>query len=140
MKKYIFLPLMCLMLMSSTCENDNNRHFEITFKNQSDSSVDLAERGTYDGRCALIPITVIEKNSVFQWRPFNASIERELGNSGILELFFVNNRQPQGFYDCDSIPIKNDILRHYQLTLKDLQRMNFTVTYTSTSSEQLAEL
>jgi len=117
--------------MSSTCENSNNRHYHITVQNQSDSDLDICSRAIipFENLCALTPIAVVEKNSTFEWQPFNFSIERELREGGVLELFFVNNHQPQGFYDCDSIFIKNDILRHYRLTLEDLRRMNFTITY-----------
>jgi len=34
-----------------------------------------------------------------------------------------------GFYDCDSIPIKNKVLKHYELTLDDLKKANFTIVY-----------
>ena len=135
MKKYMFIPLMYLVLMSSTCNNENNKHFYVTIQNQSDNDVDMCSLFTnIESQCTLIPLSVIEKNSVFEWQPFpRYSIEQGLSGkwgSGILEFYLVNNRQPQGgFYDCDSIPIKNDILKHYKLTLADLQQMNWTVVY-----------
>jgi len=133
MKKIMLIPLVLvsLVLLASACRDDG--HYFITFKNLSDNDVDLCNKAThFDGiytKCALIKFHTLEKNSIFEWQPFRFSIERELGGSRELELFFVNNRQPQGFYDCDSIFIKNDVLKHLRLTLEDLQRMNFTITF-----------
>lgn len=66
------------------------------------------------------------------YRPFNGKIEKELGKSGVLEFYLVNPshyNEANVFYDCDSISIKNDILMHYKLTLKDLESMNWEVVY-----------
>jgi hypothetical protein len=120
--------------MSSTCQNGNDSHFYITIKNQSDKDMILAYTSHYKGMCALSRKEIIEKNSVFEYRPYNWSIERVLGRGSetVLELYFVNPdkfNEPADLYDCDSIPIKNDILRHYKLTLEDLERSNFTITY-----------
>ncbi len=131
MKKYIFIPLMCL-LMSSTCKKDNN-HFYITIQNQSDNDVYLCGLATnFEGKCTLHRFSIIEKNSTLEYCPFNNSIEKSLRGGGVLEFYLVNPNHYNAhnvFYDCDSIPIKNDILKHYQLTLEDLQQMNWTVEY-----------
>ena len=133
MKKYIFIPLMCLVLMSSTCQNDDKNHFYITLKNQSDNDIYLCLPFTnFEDKCTLSRGGILEKNSIFEWQPYNFSIERSLRGGGVLEFYFVNPNhynEHNVFYDCDSIPIKNDILRHYRLTLEDLQRMNWTVIY-----------
>jgi len=133
MKKYMFIPLLCL-LMSSTCQNEDKNHFYITIKNRSNNDVYLARTGYYKGKCSLGIMEILEKNSVFEYRPYNWSIERVLGRGSetVLELYFVNPdkfNEPADLYDCDSIPIKNDILRHYQLTLEDLRRMNWTIVF-----------
>jgi len=134
MKKYMLIPLICLMLMSSTCED--NDHYYITFENLTDYDIYLCTRGTtsFDGihiKCNLGRFHTLEKNSTFKWSPFNISIEREMGRNSVLEFYCVNPdmyNEPSP-YDCDSIPIKNDILMHYELTLKDLQRMNWRIVY-----------
>jgi hypothetical protein len=122
--------------MSSTCQNEDESHFYITVKNQSDSDVYLARKGIYPyyEKCFMDTITNLTKHSSFEFQPYNISIERVLGRGSktVLELYFVNPNhfnKPDEFYDCDSIPIKNDILRHYKLTLEDLQRMNWRITY-----------
>jgi hypothetical protein len=137
MKKYMFMPLICLALMSSTCQkDDDDSHFYITIKNQSDSDVYICLLFTnFEGGCSLDNgDSALEKNSVLEFHPYNFSIERELGSGSksVLELYFVNPNQynEQGiFYDCDSIPVKNDVLKHYRLTLEDLKQCNFTITY-----------
>ena len=125
---------MCLMLMCSTCENGNDNHFYVMIQNQSDSDMYLCTLLTnVEGKCTLeYGGSTLEKNSVFIWQPFNISIEREMGSKSVLEFYLVNpnHYNEQGvFFDCDSITIKNDIVRHCRLTLEDLRRMNFTVTY-----------
>lgn len=58
--------------------------------------------------------------------------EQELGNGKTAEMYVIDPRKfnsGNGFYDCDSIVIKNEVLMHYELTLDDLKRNNFTITY-----------
>ncbi|MDL2308064.1 hypothetical protein LJC68_02095 [Bacteroidales bacterium OttesenSCG-928-B11] len=132
MKKYMIILIMCcLTLVSSTCENGNDTHYYIIIQNQSDKDIDMCSRSyiPFENLCALIPEAVIKANSKFEFQPFNSSIEKSMETSSVLELYFINNRQAQGFYDCDSIYIKNDILAYYTLTLDDLRRMNWTVVY-----------
>ena len=133
MKKYIFIPLMCLTLLSSTCQSDDNSHSYITLKNQSENDICLCLLFTnVEGKCTLSRGGILEKNSIFEWNPFNFSIERSLRGGGVLEFYLVNPNhynEHNVFYDCDSIPIKNDILKHYRLTLEDLRQMNFTVVF-----------
>ena len=131
--KNLFITILCLMLMSSTCSK--NDHYYVTIKNQSEDDVMVARMGgTVDGRCGLDPINgggILKGNSAREYQPFNFSIERSLGE-GILELYIVDINHFNDdtlYYDCDSIPIKNNILRHYKLTLEDLKRSNFTITY-----------
>ena len=130
MRHIFFIPLMCLALMPSTCKSKQDRHYYITIINQSDKDIHICYKfRDTAGQCALIPRAFVEKNSVFEFQPFRYNLERELGGIHILELYFVNNRQPHDFGDCDLIPVINDILVHYKLTLDDLQRMNWTVIY-----------
>jgi hypothetical protein len=128
-----FILIVSLMLISSTCQREDDNHFVVTLKNQSDNDVYLCTRFTnHEGKCTLDRGGTLEKHSVIEFRPFNFSFERELGKNSILELYFVNPNQYNAhgiFYDCDSISIKNDVLKHYHLTLEDLQRMNWTIVY-----------
>lgn len=85
-----------------------------------------------EDKCALDRGIILKKNSVEEWNPFRHSIENSMNGGRILELYFVNSNHynEQGvFYDCDSIFIKNDVLKHYKLTLEDLQRMEWKITY-----------
>jgi len=127
------LVLVSLILLASACRDDG--HYFITFKNLSNEDVYLCLLTTvFDGssnKCGLGRFHILEKNSVFEWQPFRFSFERELGSSRELELFIVNPKKfnPPHPFDCDSIFIKNDVLKHLRLTLEDLQRMDFTITF-----------
>ena len=128
--KKLFIALICLTLLSSTCSK--NDHYYITIINQSDDDIDLASPTFYDGKCALDPMSVVKQNSTLKFQPFARSLEYSLTGTVVLELYFVNNLQLElqsHAYDCDSIPIKNDILKHYKLTLDDLKQSNFTIVY-----------
>jgi hypothetical protein len=49
-----------------------------------------------------------------------------------LDIYIIDSdeyNEPSVFYDCDSIAIKNRILKQYTLTLDDLKQSNFTITY-----------
>ena len=132
MRKHMFVLVVCLTLMFLACVNENKHHFYITIRNQSDSNLYLAYEDFYNGKCSLGVIEYLEKNSVFEYRPFLFGFERELGGGATLDFYIVSPdkfNKPTDLYDCDSIPIKNDILEYYSLTLEDLQRMNWTVVY-----------
>lgn len=135
MKNYMFILLLGLVLMTSACEDKDTSHFYITIKNQSENDVHICSLFTNtEGKCTLSKGGTLEKNSEYEFRPYNTSIERQLGggSKSVLELYLVNPDQYNehgAFYDCDLVSMKNDILKHYKLTLEDLRQMNFTITY-----------
>ena len=133
MKKKLYISLLlCFTLFVLNCENEDNSHYYIQVENRSEIDVYLTRRGLYNHYCMMDLLTTIKKDSVFQYQPYNTKIERQLGGNRTIELYIVNPdhfNNINEYYDCDSLAIKNDILKHYKLTLEDLQRMNWKVVY-----------
>jgi len=128
----MLISIICLMLISSTCEKAEDCHAYINFINQYDKDVFFALRASdYIGNCRLDGSKVME-NETFDFRPYNSCIEDNLNNTTPLDIYIIdsdNYNEPGVFYDCDSIDIKNEILKHYSLTLDVLRQSNFTITY-----------
>lgn len=133
MKKFLYIPLLlCFTFFVSNCENENNSHSFITLKNNSNEDMYLCNLFTNSGKCNLSKGGILKKNSSLEYAPYNGKIESRLRDGGILEFYLVdpnNYNEHNIFYDCDSIAIKNNILMHYKLTLKDLERMNWQLVY-----------
>lgn len=135
MKKILYtLLLLCFTFFVFSCDNDDNYHTSITIKNHSETDIYLAVRGmyTYYGKCFMDSIKTLERDEIFKYTPYNGNIERQLRGGGFLEFYLVNPIRfniTNEYYDCDSLTIKNDILMHYKLTLKDLERMNWEIVY-----------
>ncbi|MCO5237932.1 MAG: hypothetical protein M9904_14555 [Chitinophagaceae bacterium] len=127
--KGVFLLLICTFFLSGTCQKEKG-HFIIVLKNLSGHDIILSEKATYQGKCLLTGET-LAKDTVIHYRPFNTSIESNLSNERPMEIYWVDvNRFNHGdFYNCDSIYIKNNILKKYTLTLDTLIQTNFTIVY-----------
>ncbi len=114
--------------MSSTCQKSKEGyHTYINFVNKSDKVVVFGLRATYKGLCRIDG-----KNSTYKFRPYKSYIEDNLIYEEPLEIYIVDSskfNEPYVFYDCDSIYIKNDILKCFSLTLDDLKQSDFTITY-----------
>lgn len=123
---------MCFMLLSINCKREEDCHAYIYFNNQYDKDVLFALRFTdTHGNCTLNGENVSKKAS-YSFRPFNSCIEEYLINEAPLEIYIIDPEEyndPLAFYECDSIALKNKILKQYSLTLEDLKQSNFTLTY-----------
>ncbi len=136
MKPQKFLSLSLLLAFFATtamkCQKDGpNCHHDIIIRNASSSTVIFALEGYKDSLCHLAKRKELHAgeqavlNLRYCW-------EEELTNGRTQEIYIVDTSQfndPNIFYSCDSIEIKNKVLRHYELTLDDLKKNNFTVTY-----------
>jgi len=133
MRKYFYIPLLlCFTFFFSSCESEDNYHSFITIVNKSDNDVYLCNRFTNVGKCNLSKGGTLKKKSNLEYNPYNGNIEMNLKNNGILEFYLVDPNhynEPNVFYNCDSIALKNNILMHYKLTLEDLERMNWEIVY-----------
>jgi hypothetical protein len=83
-----------------------------------------------DEKCGLEGY-VLANDSTVKWRPFDTYIERRLGNDNPIEMYLVdiNKFNKGGAYDCDSIYIKNNILKKYTITIDTLLKTDFTIVF-----------
>ena len=134
MKPMLYTILCLLPLMASTCKKESKDcHHDIIIINNSTDTVICAFRfttGANPTKCllegdSLKPTEYIPMKLKYCW-------EDELSNGRTQEIYIIDPSQfndPNVFYSCDSIEIKNLVLKKYVLTLDDLKRSNFTVTY-----------
>ena len=130
-------PLTLILLIASTCHREGpDCHHGIVIENASSDSVIFALKFynlTHQNvtNCGLDG-EVLQTNSKFDWGGFRTCWENRLSNGKSEEIYFIDPHhfyQGVGFYDCDSIEIKNKVLKHHVFTLNDLKRDNFTITY-----------
>ena len=130
--RHMLFSIICLILVFTSCKKDEDRHSYIYFINQSEKDIIFGLRFTnFEGNCRLDGIKVM-KNDAYDFRPYNFYIEDNLNSNMPLEIYIIDSdkyNEPYVFYDCDSIGIKNGILKQYSLTLDDLCKSNFTITY-----------
>jgi hypothetical protein len=123
-KYYAFLMFVMVLFMSSgDCKKaGDDCHYSITIKNNSLNEIIAATRvGTPGGKCHLDG-KKLSKGESEDYRPFNFCIERSTSISNTID-------DKDKLYDCESISEKDEVLKHYALTLDDLKQNNFTVTY-----------
>jgi hypothetical protein len=134
--KHIFLLIVCIICLASTCKK-GDCHTEILIENKSDYDLIITRLETtiMDGgkKCNLVGNGyIVAKQSSISYRPFSTCIEKK--NSGIylpMEIYLVdiNKFNKAGFYDCDSIYIKNNVLKKYRLTMDTLIKTDFTIIF-----------
>lgn len=127
-------PLTLILLIASTCHRERpNCHHNIIFKNNSTDSIIYALKGTNgSGLCTMVFYCNAAPNEEATLDLPRYYWEQELENGKTAEMYVIDSRKfisGVGFCDCDSIPIKNKVLQHYELTIDDLKRNNFTITY-----------
>ena len=104
-----------------------NCHKKITFKNRTDFTLLLGElyKTGGDGKCAI---------SFKEFKP-GEDYEKQEDNCWEenlpIEVYIVSPEKfhREGYISCDSIEIKNKVLKHYILTLDYLHQNNWTVIY-----------
>lgn len=123
-----------IFLMSGQCKKEGeNCHHSIIIRNKSANPIRPASMFTTiqqgQKKCGLggeilLPDTEFKRDSRSCW-------EDVLSKGKTFELYIIDPSlyNYEGFYNCDSITIKNKILKYYNLSLEDLKRSNFTITY-----------
>ena len=136
MKNKLLILVSMLVLLSSTCKKEGEDcHKVITIINNSSSKV-IYSTILYDAlissncflskRAELDPYESYEESLRMCWED---ELEQRNYEFFIVDPLFFNEG---GFYDCDSIEYKNTILKHYNLSVNDLEMLkenNFTITY-----------
>jgi hypothetical protein len=131
MKKVIII-LFSLILTLITCkEEGEDCHLKFTVVNKSMIDIMYGWNIKNTSNECNISVTVIKPNEAIEIR-MNDCWESILAN-GLTEEFYIidpsHYNTPGVFYDCDSLQIKNTILKHYILTLDNLRTNNFEITY-----------
>jgi len=128
----LFLSVFIIVWASlSGCERPNDCHRSFKFVNTTQDSVLLGTVVSNGlGECSLGYVSGIsgENETEISYR---TCLEDKLSSKD-LEFYIVdpeyfNNQQE--FYGCDSIEIKNKVLKKYTISLGQLQSNNFTVSY-----------
>ena len=129
MKKIYFFLLVLFMFSEITCKKQVCHH-TISIRNNSLDSVIIALKWRDNNLCHLngdfyLPGTIFPLKNRDCWESY-------LSDGKTQEIFIVDRKMyndPLKFYNCDSIEIKNKVLKHFTLTLNDLQSLDFVVTY-----------
>ncbi|MGD9994230.1 MAG: hypothetical protein AB7S69_13120 [Salinivirgaceae bacterium] len=129
--KLIYLYLFITSLLFSSClENNKSCHYDILFNNESNYDIIWARLAYYDTLCSLNGNIVKSKETYIDHSPrhcWEDILLPEPYEIFIIDTSLFNNEGV--FYCCDSIAIKNKVLKHYILSLEDLKQSDFTITY-----------
>lgn len=127
------LSIICMLILTAnTCKNEKDElHYDLVIRNNSVDSVKMAYKFYYDDLCILQGIT-IKSGESYTEHSYKQSWEDRLSNGRTQEIYIVdplNFNPPNLYYNCDSIEVRNKVLKHYTLTLDDLKKSDFIVTY-----------
>ncbi len=129
MRKFAFI-LVCLGLTQVKCVNEEC-HRQIILINQSTENIvqALKIKDTL-GNCILTG-SILQPGESYEYT--NRSCYEDILSAGETFEFFIidpnHYNTPGIFYDCSSIELENTILKHYSLTLSELELIGFTITY-----------
>jgi hypothetical protein len=122
------------LLSSSSCHKEGDDcHYNVSVKNSSTTSVIYAKKyvwGSDNSKCVLGG-HVLRTNEIYVEHMIDCW-EHIFLPGDTFEIFIVDTAKyniPDVFYSCDSIEIKNNVLKHYFLTIDDLKKSDFTITY-----------
>jgi hypothetical protein len=128
-KSFMIGLVLFLLLLSSTC-NDKDLNRDLTVKNNYSDSIctiltEIYPDTTIDCRVAGIGIGDHQEYKLTLRNGWQNEFNR-IG--GVLQVFIIDKciwrTEP-----CDTIKKYNKILKRYQLTLDDVEKMNWTITY-----------
>lgn len=109
----------------------SDSHFSILIQNNTEDSIIMALKFSHQYNCMLAGPTIRAGGS-YKLKTSSYPWENRLLNGVALDIYIVDPKKINTigkYYDCDSIEVYNKVLKHYVLTLEDLNRMNFVVTY-----------
>ena len=130
MKNFFLLVVLFFVLTAGTCSK-GDCHPYLLIQNNSDTAIIIGLKSYYHTDCKLGGDTLFAHQSM-NFESFEVYWERQLKQEGTQEFYFIDVNHyniPGVFYDCDSILLKNTVLKYYNLTLEEAQNNNFTLTY-----------
>lgn len=128
----VLTVILLYILLFNNCRSDDC-HQEFTFINNSLDTIYYAqifyEGNTSLSKCELSGTLIAPEDDYIEWT--RGCWESELASDHSFTFYIVsrNGLNNQGFYDCDSVFLKNVILKEYILTLDTLINSNWTITY-----------
>jgi hypothetical protein len=128
---YLLLLSTAFTLTASKCKKEEC-HSTIYVKNESKDSVIVGRRfKDAVGRCNIDGWT-LRSGETYEKRAYKGCIEDNMPDGSTYEIYIVDPLQFAGntvFYQCDSLEIKNKILKRFNMTLQELKSNNFTMIY-----------
>jgi hypothetical protein len=133
MSRYILFILTIIVLTSSDCKQEGRDcHYVVRIQNESAGTVRWGTLESGTGGCRLSG-HLLQSGAHFDYRPYNWCIENSgMANGDLLDIYFIDSAlyNPENvYYSCDSIAVRNKILRHDVLNLADLRELEFRVGY-----------
>lgn len=131
MKRITILSTICFLILTmQACLTDKGNYL-LTITNNSNDSIIMAYKFYYDTLCVLQGST-IKSGNAYTEHSGEQCWEKRLSNGRTYEFYIIDPKKfnpSNKYYNCDSIEEKNDILKHYVLTLDDLKNINWEITY-----------
>jgi hypothetical protein len=136
MKNFFYIILISLTFISSTCsEKENDKHTSIAFTNNSDNSVYVISQFYYPDTLIKFYFTP-EGNSFYKISAHSKGVpghltdnyEDRLKEIGKV-MVFVFDAEVLETTPWETVKANYLVLKRYDLSLADLQRMNWTITY-----------
>ena len=132
---FIGILLMSIFMSSSKCSDDDEGHKYITFVNNSTNDIRVQERWQIQIELSdtildskVIPPLLIANKSSHEFKSLNSSWEIDFNAIPFVQYFIID----ENVYTStpwDSICKYNKVMKRYQFTKEELERMNWTVTY-----------
>ena len=126
--KLLFIPFLSLALLGSTCRKDIHKVIEVV--NNSDNDVIYMRKFYSNSKCILNGPLIKTKDKYEDSRNFGW--DGFLANGRIDTVYFVDPKKyndPMKFYECDSIYIKNDIIKVVEITSEMMRTNGWKIIY-----------
>ncbi|WP_127124654.1 hypothetical protein [Pseudoflavitalea rhizosphaerae] len=125
-KTVLICILLPLLAMKCYKKEGPNCHHKITFRNKSDFTVlvaDVYKNG--EGKCTL-SFTEFKSGE-----DYDREVDNCWEHALPYEVYIISPEKFHrgGYFNCDSIGIKNEVLKQYVITLDFLHQNNWTVIY-----------
>lgn len=131
----LFMYMAFILFVSANCKRTDNCHNNLLIKNSSSFSIiysNVLYSGTSPNLCLLTKTSILEPGGFYN-ESLRVCWEDELRYRSfdfyIVEIYGLDTN---GFLNCDSIMMFNDVLHHYQLDHTDidsLRSVNWTIHY-----------
>ena len=130
--KYFSYLLMCILVFaSSTCKKEKcHNHISVINNSPSEIIVSIPLINQFN-KCKLDG-KIVKAGGIYNYLPFNSCIENNLKDTQSIKIYVVDPKllnDTNSYYNCDSISVKNLILKYYALTLYNLNENHYTITY-----------